>query len=421
MEITGPGEIWQDAEGGLHFKIFAGDGGRKLRVDEGAHPKPIGEMFREEDYFQLTAEKSFGALWQSARVLPRAGLFDRMVRGELSELSRVAPCPSKELALARLRFRGKQEFPCNEGTRTVVQVGGRDRYIEDALNVAVFEEGTVGFEIAHEAEHTVLTLSLARSDYHEASASRVHETLQFVLGKQLAWMALETTMGGEQVTKLMSPSRSFASMLPPLTIRPIDPGGDFWRMFCDYFRYVHSDKGDLWHPLSRHVGSAIDAHGASLEASLLALAVAVEGVAGDCFSDLASAGDETVREIEVALSAVRGLGLSEQVTSRIMGSLGVMKQTRTSDVVRAFIAKHGLPKGLYKAWSKARNTTAHGDAQKLTAERTLGLGLETLSLFYALVFEAIGYRGMRTDYSARDWPNVPWPITESASPGSEVQ
>jgi hypothetical protein len=421
MEISGPGEIWQDTEGRLQFKIFAGDGVQTLRVDGAPHPRPIGELLREEDYFRLTAEKRFGALWQSERILPRTGLFDGIVRGELSELSRLAKCPLTERALAKLYFRGKQEFPCNEGTRTLVQVGGQDRFIEDALNVAVFEEGTLAVEVAHEGEHTALTLRLAGSDYHAASPSRACEALQFVLGKQLAWMALETTVGGEQVTRLMSPSRPFAGMLPPLKVKRLDPGGHLWRMFLDYFRYVHSEKGDMWHPMSRYVGSAIEAHSTSIDASLLALAVAVEGIAGDCFGDLAPVSDETLREIDLVQSAVTDLGLSARVANRVSGSLRAMKQTRGSDAVRAFIDKNGLPTGLYNAWSRARNTTAHGDARSLTVEKMFNLWLETLSLFYALVLRAIGYRGLRTDYSVQDWPSVPWPIPEPVSPGSEVQ
>ncbi|MEO8360701.1 MAG: hypothetical protein ABI672_11780 [Vicinamibacteria bacterium] len=420
MEISGPGEIWQDAEGVLQFKIFAGDGGWKVRADEAAHPKPIGELFREDDYFRLTTENPSGAPWQSERVLPRAGLFDGIARGKLSELSRVAQCPLTKSALARLYFRGKQEFPCNEGTRTVVQVGGQDRSIEDALNVAIFDEGTLAFEAAHEGEHTVLTLRLLPTDYHNATPSRVYEALQFVMGKQLAWMALETTIGGEQLTRLISWTRPRASMLPPLTIDKVDPGGHFWRMFRDYFRYVHSDKGEQWHPVSRHVGSAIEAHGASMDASLLTLAVAVEGIAVDCFSGLAPVSQETLREFDLVLSSVATLGLSEQVASRVSGSLRAMKQARGSDVVRAFIKEHALPEGLYKAWSLARNITTHGSARSLPVEKMIGLGLETLSLFYALVLAAIGYRGSRTDYNAQDWPNTSWPVSERPSLGSEL-
>src|SRR5207249_6130671 len=113
-----------------------------------------------------------------------------------------------------------------------------------------------------------------------------------------------------------SPSRGRGSMSPPLQFQRLDKGGHVWRMFTNYFRHIHPNPKPGRHPISRHVGSAIESTAASLNATVLALAVAVEGLAGDCFSGLAPVSWDFLAELEAVQAVARCVALAERSRKR---------------------------------------------------------------------------------------------------------
>lgn len=429
LVLHGPGEIWQNEEGVLEYKIFADQVGFRGLHAYMSRPGVVGQLIPDEDFFSLQAQDYSLPPWTAQEVLPhpRGGLFEGLACGYLHELVHTEAYPANaESDFVTLRFRGKLEFPCNQGTETVIRVGGQDRRTSSSLNGAFVDDHEFRFEVYHEEEHTVVSLQLPAGQLTSATPDRVHEALQFILGQQLARMVVETSVGGQHVTRLLSPSRGNGSMSPPLQFHRLDEGGHVWRMFTDFFRHVHPNAEAGWHPVSRHVGSAIESTAASLEARVLALAVAVEGLAGHCFPGLAPVGSAFLAEldaVQAALPAIRmadahggeidGLALSERTLGRLNGSLNSMRDPRNSDVLRAFIRNQRLPNGLYNSWSRLRNAAAHGGgAGGRDIETMLRLKSEVLSLLYSLVFAAISYTGPRTDYSLPGWPTRAWPIPQ---------
>jgi hypothetical protein len=224
-------------------------------------------------------------------------------------------------------------------------------------------------------------------------------------------MGIETGSGGRHITRLTSPNMGHGEIMPPLKFSRTDFGDNVWRIFSNYFRYIHLNTEPEWHPISRHVSSAIESSVASLEVSVLALAVAVEGLAGECFPNLAPVDPAFLAELDVVQTALQGVKLGEQGRNRINGSIRAMRPPRKSDIIRAFIANNRLENGLFNSWSRLRNTSAHGGGMAgRDAETTLRLRSEVLSLFYSLIFAAINYSGTRTEYSQRGWPTQSWPV-----------
>lgn len=417
--VVGPGEIWQDERGVLQFKIFINqDAGQRLQAHL-ARPGVVGQLIPAEDYFRLEAREFSNPFWTAHNVLPslRRGPAGGIAFGYLNELVQTKEYASKiEFAFVALRFRGKLAFPCNQGTETVIRVGGQNRHTSSALNAAFIDDGEYKFKVLHEREHTVVSLQLPAGQLTAATPFRIHEALQFVLGEQLALMVIETSFGGQHVTRLRSPSRGHGNMMPPLQFQRLEQDGHVWRMFTNYFRHVHLDADAVWHPISRHVGSAIESTAGSLEVTVLALVVAVEGLAGDCFPGLAPVRSELMGELDSVLAAMEQLDLVEQTRNRINGSINAMRAPRSSDVLRAFIANHDLPDGLFNSWKKLRNASAHGEgAGGRDIETILRLKSEVISLLYSLVLAAINYTGPRTDYSQAGWPTQIWPIPKPAA------
>jgi len=421
--IGGPGEMWQDTDGVLQFKIFIAPQTYQALKAYMGRPGVIGQLIPDGDFFTLEAQEHILPRWTAARIMPspRGGPVEGLAHGYINELVQSQNGPANpEADFVTVRFKGRWDFPCNEGTQTIIRIAGQERQSASSFNVAIINNGEFRFEVRQESEHTIVTLQLPGGALTAATPSRLHEALQFVLGQQLSVMGIETSSGGQQTTRLISPSmdRGEGKMHPPLEFHRFDEGGHIWRMFVDYFRHVHANADAGWHPISRHVGSAIESTAASLDAEVLALAVAVEGLAGECFPKLAPASAALLAEldaVEIALAAVK---MSDQTRQRVNGTIGQMRKARNSDLLRAFIANSHLPSGLLKSWSSLRNTSAHGGGDGgREIERTLRLRSEVLTLMYSIVFAAIKYAGPRTDYSQPGWPTAEWPIPQRPSAG----
>lgn len=416
--IGGPGEMWQDTDGVLQFKIFvAPEAYQALKAYMG-RPGVIGQLIPDGDFFTLDAKEHILPRWTAARIMPapRGGPVEGLAHGYINELVQSENGPANpEADFVNVRFKGRWEFPCNEGTQTIIRIAGQERQTANSFNVAIVNNGEFRFEVRQESEHTIVTLQLPSGTLTPATPSRIHEALQFAFGRQLSVMGIETSSSGRRVTRLISPStaRGEGKMHPPLEFHRFDEDGHIWRMFVDYFRHVNANANAGWHPISRHLGSAIESTAASLDAEVLALAVAVEGLAGECFPDLAPVSVEFLAELDEAEAALSGVRLSDQTRQRVSGTIGQMRKPRNSDLLRAFITNSRLPGGLLKSWSSLRNTSTHGGGDGgREIERTLRLKSEVLSLLYSIVFTAINYTGPRTDYSRPGCPTAAWPMPQ---------
>jgi hypothetical protein len=415
--LRGPGEVWQDAEGVLQCKIFTNQAGYRALRDYASRPGVVGQLIPDDEFFNLEAREYDMAQWTARRIIPfyRGGLQEGVACGQVHELVHTEAHPAnRQQDFVLLTLKGKLEFPCNEETYTETRIGGKGHRVGSSLNAALIEDGDYRFKVFCEGAHTIVSLHLPAGQLTSATPFRLREALQFILGQQIPVMAVETSINGQHITRLTSPAKGHGKMLPPLRFNLLDQGGHVWLMFTSYFRHIHSNAGPGWHPISRHVGSTVESTAASLDAEVLALAVAVEGLAGECFPNLAPVTPALLTELDSAQKALRTVELTEATQKRIEGSLNAMRRPRNSDVLRAFLSAQRLPAGLYDSWSRLRNTSAHGGGTgDRDIETILRLKNEVLSLLYSLVFAAINYTGPRTDYSLPGWPTQTWPIPPS--------
>jgi hypothetical protein len=429
LVVRGPGEIWQDENGVLQYKIFTDQAGYRSVQKYSRRPSILGEIIPEGEFFSLHAREYDMPRWTARRIIPscRGGLDDGLAYGRIPELVQIESSPANRGDdFVRLRLKGKLNFPCNQGTQTEIRVGGMLRRTANTLNAAFLEDRDYRFEILHEQEHTTISLRMPAGKMTSATASRIHESLQFILGEQLVVMVIETNAGVQQETRLVSPlvDRGHGDMPPPLKFGWVDLGGDVWRMFCNYFRFVHQNASAGWHPISNHIGRVIESTAASVDTEILALGVAVEGLVSECFSNLAPVSADFLNELDGFQAAIqsgtimqgdRAVALSAKTKERITGLLGAMRSPRNSDMLRAFISNNRLPSGLYNSWSRLRNSSAHGGGPSQEVETILRLRNEVRSLLYSIAFAAIGYTGPRTDYSLPGRPTRAWPIPHPPS------
>jgi hypothetical protein len=417
IQVQGPGEIWQDEEGQLNYKIFIDEAANQTLHADWSRPRTVGQVIPEEDFFVLEVQEHSLPVWTSQRVIPnlRGGIVDGIAYGKLHDLVHTDDLSSlggtQQSEYVNLLIRSKLEFPVNRVTDTVTRIAGQERRKSSRVDVAYVEDQQFNFEFLHEGEHTVVSLELPIGQLTPSTPSRIQEALQFFLGRQVAVMVVETYSAGQQVTRLTSPSRGHGKMPPPVRFRRFAEDDNIWQIFTKYFRHIYRNTDRGWHPISRHIASALESTAASLSTHILALSVAVEGLAGECFSDLAPVSPAFLAELDVVEAALGGVTLTESSRNRIVGTISSMRSARNSDVLRAFITNNGLNPGLFESWRRLRNASTHGDGiGERDIETILRMKYEVLSLLYSLVLSAINYTGPRTDYSVQGWPAQQWPI-----------
>ena len=429
LTIHGPGEVWQNEEGVLEFKIFALAGLQELINDISRH-RPQGQLIPEEDFFQLEALEFGGRVWNATRIFPswRGGFQERgIVYGVIDRFVYSSPLPSDPTRdYVGMRLKGLLDFPCNSGTEISVEVAGRQIHSSSSLNAAFINNDEYEFEIYHEDNHTVVNYRAALGSTDQNTPLRMQESLQFILGAPIAILVTKTYANGNEETRLTSPfmSKGSCRMPPPIGFRKIDESGSVWTLFQQYFAYVRTCAEDGWHPISKQVGSALESSAASIDAEVLSLAVATEGLAEQCFPNYGAVSGETVEDIDAAMAAISQIEtLAEHLRPRIEGALNAMRQARNSDRIREYLRQVGLPNRLYRSWSRLRNTSAHGGGTggRNIAE-LLQLRAEVVFLFYSMILSTIGFSGRRTDYSTPGWPSRNWPppTPEPPEPNEDV-
>ncbi|MBB5033124.1 hypothetical protein [Prosthecobacter vanneervenii] len=426
LVIGGPGELWQDDDGHIQFKIFVSEEHYEaLNTHRNGTKRVLGQLVKEEDCFTLVAQTFSGPVWTSESVFPnrRGGLASGIAYGTIHELLYECSVPVESKAVsATIRLPDKISFPCNQGTETVTKRGDKEAGNSWNLNSAEYIHEKFMFRIHPEGDHTVAQISMKEGPDALVMARRLHESLQFVLGLELDLLVIETIGDGKMTTMLRSASNSKikGSIPPPLRFQKIDPQSQFWMMFASYFCAVITATSSEPHPISQHLGSVIESTVASLGAEVLALTVAVEGLAGLTTSAQVSNTVAISEELNAVKKALVGVSLSDSTRARVIGALDAMTKIRNSDLLRIFLAEQQLPPALYKSWSRLRNAAAHGGGLGgREIEDVIRLRDEVRMLLYSLVLHLIGYSGLRTDYSQQGWPDCHWPIAASV-PASPV-
>jgi hypothetical protein len=416
LVLRGPGEIWLDDDGQIQFKTFLSDNDYALLFRHAQRPRVAGQLISDDDYFRFEAQQFTGPFWVSDSVfpIPRGGFASGVATGTLHHLENRVDLPTTATRQHILtRFSGKLKFPPNQGSEVVRTVGDRELSRSMANDTARVTFDDFSFEVRIENDHTVVAASFPRDIDRSPNESRVREVLQFVLGREINPVVIETTAGDIHIVKLLSSrfSKTKGRIPPPVKIQPFDFGGHFWRLFSDYFRYAFAYEGEGWHPVSEHIGSAIESSSASLGSEILALSVAVEGIAGIVCSASGAEDASLLEDLDRVAAALENVEMSQTTRNRITGSLGSMRRPRNSDFLRAFVAGSGLPISLFSSWGRLRHAAAHGASlHGREIEEVIALRNQVTMLMYSLVFNAIGYSGPRTDYSLVGWPEANWPI-----------
>lgn len=426
VSVCGPGEIWQDNDGVLNFKIFVSERFSHLRQACQSGDK-IGQLRKPEDYFILSASEPNGQGWSATHVWPSSwrelGRDAGLITGSFGRLIRTTSYPLTSSHWVELRLRGNLNYPATLNHERVETIDGK-RISLQSFDHAARVIGD-GYELTffHQDSHTIV--QYRGSEVPPFSLSlKIQEALQFCLSSLVECVAESSVSAGSQseritITSSRLPGGYVEGYHPPLRLHDYGTGSDFWAMFKCYFTYICDHAGNEWHPLSVRAREIIASRRVSLPSETLALSVGVEGVVGasmERLKELLSDGDcamETQPDDKRAklAEAMQFIEADSRIDThakqRILKAARSWLGEQPMDLVEAFLGLRGLPQGLFNSWKTLRHRGAHGSGTgSLTVEDTIKLRNEVLHLFYSLVLAIIGYDGVYSDYSQPGWPKT---------------
>jgi len=436
--LSGPGSLRQDTESQLVYKIYATCSDDFQTFWHNDHLTP-GTIVSDHYYYDLTATDSKGREWRGERILPGVidwgyskepiveGRVDSLsCRGEIPENIRVDGC-----SLSFVVF-DTAKIPTNARTSEHRHVAGWSR--SHRYNVDAWRFRAVGFRFLlykdrnDRLQFHVATDSVDLPPYLE---ERVLEALFFVLGRPLYPSITRQRIGHKTCCTLSSHRRHLFGVRhqPPLNVSHFShpktgklTAEPYRKLFEKYLAYTLLYK-KRQHPLWAQLNAVYEASaGTFINSQALTLAVAIESILGSEFPDLGKPSTTECKKIDVAIKYWDAWNGKPGLKKRIEGSISQLKHSRAGDKMRVLAERGAIAAEAAKAWQKLRNANVHA-YQHISLPSDLRQLLSIVqTLFYQLVFYAIGYRGYYRDYGTIGWPLRQYPPNKGErATGEEIE
>jgi hypothetical protein len=414
---SGPGSLRQDEARQLAYKIYAG---RPFELrDFWPNPTgPAGTVLTEDAYCDLVAIDSKGRQWGSERILLGTPVWgsskELVVEGNVDSVNCRGQLP-KEIkaeghAMTSIVF-DSVKIPTNAYTSEHRHVAGWTRSHRHDRDAWRFRAAGFEFLLHNKGSRLDIHVTATGADFPAYIEDRVLAGLFFVLGHPL-YPAVTTQRTAQQISCTIHsyrPRLRAARHQPPLDIASFTKAGSnrttaepyrklFERFLIHTLQYKKSQH-PLWGQLNAVYESSADAF---INSHALTLVVAIESILGSEFTSLGKPSSKELKEIEAAIGYWDAWGGSPEMKKRIVRSVEPLKQSRAGDKMRALARRGAITAEAAKEWQKLRNISVHAyQHPSNNLRKTLGT---VRTLFYEIVFCAIGYRGYYHDYGTRGWP-----------------
>jgi len=228
-----------------------------------------------------------------------------------------------------------------------------------------------------------------------------------VLAHDFNWNIMESSRGK---TKTIAIRRQYDKplkygIMPPISLS-LGYAESVWNLYRCYLRFILSYRtSSKLHPISALVRSAIVSSTGAIEAQILNLAIAIEGMLNKFYAKTGALSKKQQRTLDEAKPIIKGSKIDSSLKKRILSTIGSWSKQSVSTKIQKLVDSGLVTENEYAAWKKARNPLAHGDLPKCTdLQEYVDLRSKVLTLFYKMIFNTIAYRGPYVDYCVDGWP-----------------
>jgi hypothetical protein len=420
LVCEGTGEVRVTPSGFLTFKLLTTlSDKRPSELDE--EGLVAGVLMPEEKFLDLAAEDVYGRTWKSERLRPDrliSGPSGDVISGVLNQLCHVETLPFKPNG-SRFSWWTDEvlEIPANKNTVTKVSIArGKRKPEKHNRNVWSFRCLGIDFLIRPDGDGTLIEATDNQNVAPELFPRRVPETLQFVLGRPVNWSIFRERKGAQVVTRLKSvrPIPASARFHPPIARAWVLEGNKVTskyhrRLFERYLRHTLAST-EQQHHLWGFINTATEVRATSfIDVHGLVLGVAIEVILKREFLDLGAPGKRLGTIIGAAQEYIERWDGPESVKVRMRGLAANLTEIRAADRLQALARAGAINPEYIRAWKRLRNVNAHAFQSGELGSKQIEL-IETCTvLLYQVIFYAIGYKGVYTDYATPGWPLRTYP------------
>lgn len=409
----GGGYIKRNQDGTLQFKLF--DPEKVIDFKNFFRPRGVaGKFIESSEFYELTAIDHKGRTWKSDRIIPETkssatakGTVAYAEIGMLNCTIQKNDSRRHSHAMLELYFFDTFEIPGNTATEINTSVGGKPRRQKTIRNVAQFKSCGCDFEVRKEEMGAVLEITSDHS-FPSNIEIRALEALQFVIGRPLECAIIQKIDDDLETISIRKviPIMTLPKIGAPINPKDLQNISSVWNLYDKYLNFIisYEDK-ERYHSLSVFIIQVLKGSEASIDPMMLTLGIAVEGVLNEVFSHLKNLSGEELAELQKTKKIIAESKISGRNKDRIQGMLNSWNKHNAKAVLYLLKEKGIILEEEVKAWNDIRHPMAHAilpdtnDLQKLFDSCKV-----CTVLFYKLIFYAVGYRGIYTDYSSDNYP-----------------
>ena len=414
---SGPGFIRQDENGRLFFRLFSDQVSQ-----DSAHPFPTsfpgpGVIVPDDAFYTLVATDSNCKTWESKRILPYVRVLPKnrpiIVTGDLGRITNTDFLPfSNANTIINLTFYDDFEFPTNRTTHTESRIDGVHEGGGSSVDAAKFSLDEHRVTIKRQDQSVQIHVECAgeQDPYH--FENKFIESAEFAFAQIFNRASLETSHGNKKILVLNSRpvGKTRSKYKSPIRYESYIGAGPLYHLLNCYFCCVKDSSQQHRHAISVHTHSVVCSSGATIGAQALEIAVAVEGLLNDIFSECGSVQDDFREDVETARRCVSDLELDAVNKRRILGIFGGLLSSSATGKLEDLADQLKVRREHIKAWKTLRNHATHGNyLEDWDSQKFFDLVDTVRVLFYTLVFAAIKYEGPCVDYSWQGWPERKYP------------
>lgn len=372
-----------------------------------------GSIIPESHYYILEGLDLKGRKWYSSEFYPshythinyRGALF----KGTVQEIYFERKIDSDNINKIHLDFLNSFNIPANEFTETIMRSCNRE-IKKVSRNVWRFKDNDISYTFTNENYGLSVDVESNRafpSDY----ISCITETLCFVFARLIfPSIGIERKHNNiKYLLKVLEKPGATPLLEPPIKLNRIDASVIAKEMFIKYIRYISKNRSELIHPISVELKRVIRASQYSLDAQSLVVAVAVEAILKSQYHEI-EIPEENNKEIDFVREHINISNISSNLKERCKGLFAMLKQNRPKDQLIQLKERGIINKEHIKAWERLRHTVTHGDIDSINFDERYNLCNMVSQLMYLLIFDLIGYKGILTDYTKEDYPDLHFPF-----------
>jgi hypothetical protein len=403
--VKGTGILTQQNPGEFKLKFIVN--WRDSKAFEGS--SSYRKFEDEEGYYYLECTDDYGENW----ILETFGLYisigqvQNTVLSYETEVNRIVNIRQTEddKTKINLYFDLHYEFPINRINKFRISKNGkyhRTQYLHEIK----FASQLISIHSFKNSDYW--TISFEIQFYKPFIETRILESLQFICGQHLELLGRDVFHNKSRERVLFPRNRNFSSskFFPPLLLSnyPISYYDKSWKLFVAFLTYILPHEKETFSPLGTEINGAIGIGEFFYETSILVLSIRIEGILNVLYPSLGKPNKNQRNKIDTLKKYIENYH-DESLKARLLGSINSMYSSRAKDKLLKLLKYGVINKAHFDSWSELRNKGAHASREKdhnwqihLRKQHSL-----LIELYYRIIFNAIGYRDVYTNFNSGDY------------------